>query len=242
MIDFHSHILPAVDDGSGAVEESLAMLEMQARQGIRTVVATPHFNARYDSPEAFLQRRRQAWENLRAAMKEEHLPQVILGAEVAFFRGMSHSEFLPCLTIGGGKAILIEMPPAPWPEEFYRELEEIWELRRILPVIAHIDRYIAPWRTFGIPERLAGMQVAVQANGTFFLERRTWPMAMRMLKNGRIQLLGSDCHNTTDRRPNLGPALARIRQRLGDDAVERIRNYGRLILSARQDAQKRMEW
>ena len=43
MIDFHSHILPGVDDGSASVEESLELLRMLASQGVDTVVATPHF-------------------------------------------------------------------------------------------------------------------------------------------------------------------------------------------------------
>ena len=30
MIDFHTHILPKMDDGSKNVEESIAMLKMQA--------------------------------------------------------------------------------------------------------------------------------------------------------------------------------------------------------------------
>ena len=42
-VDFHSHILPGVDDGSRSVEESLEMLRAEARQGIGTVVATPPF-------------------------------------------------------------------------------------------------------------------------------------------------------------------------------------------------------
>ena len=56
-VDFHSHILPGVDDGSRSVEESLEMLRAVARQGIGTVVATPPFYANHDTPERFLRRR-----------------------------------------------------------------------------------------------------------------------------------------------------------------------------------------
>ena len=41
VIDFHSHILPGIDDGSPSVEQSIAMLQAEAAQGIRHVVATP---------------------------------------------------------------------------------------------------------------------------------------------------------------------------------------------------------
>ena len=98
-------------------------------------------------------------------------------------------------------------------------------------MIAHVDRYITPLRTYGIPDRLAEMQVAVQANSSFFLERRTASMAMKMLKNQKIQVLGSDCHNLTSRKPDLGDAAERIQQKLGAEATQRIRDYGRMILS-----------
>ena len=57
VIDFHSHILPGIDDGSKNVEESLQMLRMMAKQGITHVVATPHFYPQHDTPESFLKRR-----------------------------------------------------------------------------------------------------------------------------------------------------------------------------------------
>ena len=129
----------------------------------------PHFYARYETPEEFLRKRDHAEEILRAEMKGiDRLPQLSVGAEVYFFRGISESEFLPQLTIQGNRCILIEMPPSPWTESMYRELENIWCRRQITPVIAHIDRYIRPFRTFGIPERLAELPVLVQANAGFF--------------------------------------------------------------------------
>ena len=57
VIDFHSHILPGIDDGSASVEQSIAMLRMEAEQGIDHVVATPHFYPQYDTPEHFLRKR-----------------------------------------------------------------------------------------------------------------------------------------------------------------------------------------
>ena len=42
-IDFHTHILPGVDDGSHSIEESLELLRISGKQGIEEVVLTPHF-------------------------------------------------------------------------------------------------------------------------------------------------------------------------------------------------------
>lgn len=223
VADFHSHILPGIDDGSSSVEESLEMLRMEAEQGVRHVVATPHFYAHADSPERFFARRDEAEARLRQAIADRtDLPRISVGAEVYFFRGMSESEFLPQLTIRDKGCILIEMAHAPWTEAVYQELEAIWRRRGILPIVAHIDRYIAPFRAAPILNRLAHLPVLVQANAEFFLDRSTASMAMRMLRADQIQLLGSDCHNLTDRKPNLGAAVARICQKLGQDALTRI--------------------
>lgn len=231
LMDFHSHILPGVDDGSASVEQSVAMLQIEASQGISHVVATPHFYPRYDSPEHFLQKRDQAESLLRKELeKYPGLPQVTVGAEVYYFHGMSESEFLPQLTIGGNDCILIEMPHSPWSEQMYRELAAIWERRRILPIIAHIDRYIGPFRNHKIPQRLSELPVYVQANADFFLERSTAGMAMRMLKTDQIQLIGSDCHNTDSRKPNMGEAVKRIQRKLGNDVLEAVRGYERKVL------------
>jgi protein-tyrosine phosphatase len=231
MIDFHSHVLPDVDDGAKDVAESLKLLEAQAQQGVRAVVATPHFYPRYDSPERFLRRRERAEALLRREMEGRvELPQLFVGAEVHFFRGMSESEFLPLLTIQGKKCIMVEMPEPPWSAEMYRELENIHIKLGLTPIVAHVDRYIAPLRTGGIPEKLSRLPVLVQANAEFFTDRHTASMAVRMLHRGQIHLLGSDCHNLTDRAPNLGAAVDRIREKLGETALRHISHYEHKVL------------
>ena len=229
MIDFHSHILPKLDDGSASLEMSIAMLRMEAEQGITHVVATPHFYANYDKPQEFLARRDRAEEALRREIeKHGDLPQLTVGAEVRFFRGISDSELIPRLTIGGKSYIMIEMPAPPWTPSMYEELRQIYKEWNIVPIIAHVDRYIAPLRTFSIPERLADCPVLVQANADFFVKRPS--AAIRMLRKEQIHLLGSDCHNLTSRKPNLRPALDSIEKRLGKEMVDRICRQGLQIL------------
>ena len=223
VIDFHSHILPRVDDGSASSEESIAMLRMEAEQGIGHVVMTPHFYPQHDTPQRFLERRNAAAERLQQVMGEQNgLPEIHLGAEVYYFRGISESDILKQLTFGEKGCILIEMPFSPWSEQMYQDLADISGKQGLTPVIAHIDRYIAPFHTHGIPERLAQLPVAVQANAEFFLHRATRGMALRMLKKGQIHLLGSDCHNLKDRAPNLGEAIRVIEKRAGAEAIHRI--------------------
>jgi protein-tyrosine phosphatase len=230
-VDFHSHILPGVDDGSRSVEESLEMLRAEARQGIGTVVATPHFYANHDTPERFLRRRAAAWEMLQTAMAQEAgLPEIILGAEVYYFSGISDSDQLHRLTTGQKRYIMLEMPTVPWTQNMYQEMENIYTKHGVTPVIAHIDRYISPLRHRQILDRLEELPVLVQANSDFFLRPMTAPLALRMLKEKRIHLLGSDCHNCSTRKPELGRAIEKIEKHLGASALEHLRFYEETVL------------
>lgn len=235
VTDFHSHILPQLDDGSESCACSLAMLRMEAEQGIARVIATPHFYPSRDSLERFLQRRARAFDRLREeTARDPSLPQVLLGAEVHFFHGMSRSDGLFHLTIDEKNGILIEMPPPPWTREMYRELEEIQTVQGLTPILAHIDRYLRPPYTREILQNVRELPLLVQANASFFLRRATLPMALRMLRSEQIHLLGSDCHDTTSRKPDLGPALERINAKLGADCLKRIERYEAHLLSTAQ--------
>lgn len=230
IVDFHSHILPCIDDGSASVEESIAMLRMEAEQGIRHVIATPHFYAQHDSIEDFLERRSASEKMLREEMeKHKGLPSVTVGTEVYFFRGISQSDVLQKLTVGKSAFSLIEMPVSSWTNSMYEELSQIYRDQSITPIIAHLDRYFTRFRTFGIPEKLEELPVLVQANASFFCGKSA-ARAMRMLQKGQIHLLGSDCHSMHSRQPNLGKAIERIEKQCGNTALEDIAAFQREVL------------
>jgi len=96
-----------------------------------------------------------------------------------------------------------------------------------------VDRYIGPFRQHRIPERLSQMPVIVQANSSFFLQKSTRRLAMRLLQQGDIHLLGSDCHNLTSRKPDLNAAVSLIRDQLGEGILAEIRMHERLVLTGR---------
>lgn len=223
IVDFHSHILPGVDDGSQSVEESIALLRKEAEQGISHVIATPHFYPQHDMPERFLKRRAEAEAILRQEMrKHTGLPRLSVGAEVYYFNGISHSDAMKELTIDQTSCILVEMPLANWTDGMYRELEELHDKQNLMPVVAHVERYFGRFRTYGIPERLEQLPVLVQANAEFFLNKASSARALRMLKKGQIHLLGSDCHDLSHRAPNLQEAVALIERRLGKETIDAI--------------------
>lgn len=228
MIDFHSHILPGIDDGSDSLEMSLRMMRLEAEQGIKRVVATPHFYPQYDSPDRFLKRRYEAESQLREEIsRHPGLPELTVGGEVYFFPHMSHVDALRDLTIAGTEYILIEMPAAPWTSQMYQELERIYINQGLTPIIAHVERYLGPFLDNRVEKRLADLPVLVQSNASFLMNGNR---GLRMLRKHQIHLLGSDCHNMTERKPNLEQARQRIIEKLGAEALEWINANGREVL------------
>lgn len=232
LVDFHTHVLPGIDDGSQSVERSIAMLQKLADQGVQQVIATPHFYAEHQSPEEFFARRQEAEITLRTALKEQPgLPELLVGAEVAFFEGISDCEFLEELAISGTRCVMIEMPMKHWSDRNLQELAGIRQKQKLTPIIAHMDRYIRPLYGKWIPERLAELPVYVQVNASFFERRMTRRKALHLLKERKIHLIGSDCHNLETRKPNMDAAMRVIARRL-PEMIGEINGMEREILAA----------
>ena len=205
-LDVHAHILPGMDDGSGSVEESLTLLRSSAAQGVGRMAATPHFDPQELGPKAFLARREAAAESLRAAW-EPGLPELLLGAEVSYFEGVSRTAELDALRIEGSELLLLEMPFRAWPERLVREVADINRRQGLTVLLAHVERYL--W--YQKPEAwdtLLQAGILCQCNAGFFLDLRTRRRALRLLKEGKVHFLASDCHNPRSQPPRLGEALA----------------------------------
>ncbi len=223
LFDFHAHVLPAMDDGSRTAAQSLAMLQAAARGGVRYVAATPHFYPHRETPNAFLARRETAWKILTHAMEGmDDLPTVLLGAEVYAFEGMSECEELRQLTLAGGDALLVEMPMTVWSDRLLAELTGIQQKLGLVPIVAHIDRYLHRFNTRRVMAHMAELPVFLQANSAFFLDRNTRRMALRLLRDHRIHLLGSDCHDEKRRPPNLHEAACVIAEKADPQCLLRL--------------------
>lgn len=212
MVDFHSHVLPGMDDGADSVEMSLRMLEESARQGVDLIFATSHFYADEDDPHSFLQRRNEAYQVLRAAMEKRggRYPGILLGAEVLYFPGMSVADELRTLAMGNTNCLLVEPPLVHWTDTMLDEIEETGTNLKCIPVIAHIDRYMRILKDNTLFDRIEGRKMLVQVNASFFVYPETAEMALRYLQADKIHFVGSDCHNMTSRAPNLAAAADNI--------------------------------
>lgn len=220
MIDFHSHILPAIDDGSQSLEQTEKMLQSAWSQGVRHQVATPHFYADKMIPEEFLEKRKRGYE--QALSLEGELPQIHLGAEVAYFPGMSRSDAVQQLQIGQTGLLLVEMPFTTWTDRMVEDVCMLTDRQGLTPVLAHVERYRQRDRFPRYLDMLLASDALFQYNASAFLERATRGWAMRQLKKGCVHFLGSDCHNLTGRAPNLGDAAQQIQKKAGIELLDEI--------------------
>ena len=226
MIDFHSHILPGIDDGSRSRKMSLAMIAALAEQGVDTIVASSHFYASDSSPELFLARRQEAYEKLISELPAE-APGIRLGAEILYYPGISHMEQLPELCIEGTNALLLEMPFMRWSRSFIREVLELAAGQRYTVILAHFERYSEPSEVW---ESLMEHGVLMQSNADYYVPLRTRHQALKLLRDGRIHLLGSDAHNLAERAPHMDEAARIIRRSCGQGALDEIDRRGRELL------------
>lgn len=230
MIDWHSHILPGMDDGSHDAAESILLVNMQKSQGVETVIATPHFYANDETVDSFLDRRKNSYKLLKTALAEDS-PEIILGAEVRYYQGISRMDGLKALRIEGSKLLLLEMPMSSWTEYMVRELIEMSGRSNIKIVLAHIERYMT-LQTQNTWNRILECEILMQANASFFTSLSSKRKALTLLKEDDIHFIGSDCHNVTSRPPQIGKAFEIIQKKLGEDYICQMNEYGYSLLTA----------
>jgi len=232
VIDFHSHILPELDDGSKNVETSFAMYKESCNQGIEIIIATPHFYASKDRIDDFLIKRTKAYEKI-ARLPIENGPKILLGAEVAWFDGISKAEKVEKLSIEGTKLLLLELPFETWSRSMITELGVLTKKYHI--VLAHLERYLKLPGNKAYIEELLRLPLTVQVNAGSLADWKQRRQILKMFKNGQAQVLGSDCHGMNHRPPNLMAGREVIRRKLGTEFLEKIDTAGNRLLEESRD-------
>ena len=213
MTDLHTHILPGMDDGAQSVEVALEMLRMQKEQGVDTVALTPHYYGTEETIADFLARREKAWIELSEAAKGPEYPNMILGAEVAWMPEMTEMADLEKLCYQDTNILLVELPAALWTNAVFHQLYALENRRGIMPMIAHVDRYFGLQRRENIAKLLEmGYPIQVSAETLFHMSVRRKALELLVHYDG---LLISDCHDTWDRKPNVGRAMKILEKKVG---------------------------
>jgi protein-tyrosine phosphatase len=190
VIDLHSHLLPAVDDGSRSVAQSVKVMKEMAAHGVTDVCLTPHLRAGqlaiappHSHDEAFAA--------LAAAAPAS--PRLHRGAEVMLDRPLpvSGKDVRRC-TIAGTRWILVEFPRMVAYDTVSIALGRVVEAG-LLPLLAHPERYtcctpeaVSRWREIG-----ARMQVDAT---TLLSTQSRGQRARALVAAGLADILAADNH------------------------------------------------
>lgn len=209
MVDIHCHILPGVDDGALTLEESLAMCELAAADGIGTIVATPHmFDGVHQTPEKSLIQSRMA--ELRQRLNG--LLEILPGGEVRYSYEIFQEAPDPQtkIRLNGTSYMLLEFPFQAVPPNIEMTIFQILNAG-ITPVIAHPERNK---RIQEKPEVLAdlverGALAQLDAGSlTKSFGPEPYLSAKRIVEAGLAHFIATDAHHQDRRRPNLSSAVA----------------------------------
>lgn len=222
MIDLHLHLLPGIDDGAASLDVSQAMLEQARLVGFRTLVTTPHLSGKLS--EAMHARVTAALAEVRS-LSASHEIEVLLGYEIML------SPDLPGRltsgepsTLGGGTAVLVEVPLAGWPT-FVDDTLFGLRVAGYRPILAHPERYRTIQEESGTAAALAERGVILQVTigsltGLFGREARK--TAERLVRDGTAQIVATDAHSAGHRFAAVPEGLERLRDMVGEERTEQL--------------------
>lgn len=235
FVDLHCHYIPGIDDGARSVEEGLAILRELKRIGFDRVIATPHMRpGLFDNEKEGLT---NAFEAFTPSLGAADLPEVGLASEhyfddVVFSRLMSGD----CLPYPGGKAVLLEFYEMDFPTSIDRSFVELRLKRKLLPVIAHPERYQAIWKNPDVLERMAGVGVAALLDTASLVGKygkKPREIAEELLDRNLYHAACSDAHRPADVK-EVHAGMKRIEELYGVEEVDFLFHEGpRALLEGR---------
>lgn len=232
MIDFHTHCLPGVDDGAPDLKTTFEILDTLKKQGVKIVVATPHYVSYDETIPEFLKRR-----NFAYAAAKTVLPAGITllpGAEIVLKNGLAAEDEFPRLVMGETEYFLLELPPEPFDKWMLDEIYNIIYRFSLYPIFAHIERYPVFYNNKMFAELLdiekAVFQLSTGAIGGFNVKRRL----KKMVNEGVNVVFGSDSHNMTDRRPDFDVGKKILSKIFSENQIYHLHRRSELFLQTKK--------
>jgi protein-tyrosine phosphatase len=225
MIDIHTHILPGVDDGPSALEESLEMARIAVRDGIRIMVATPHcLNGVYVN---WRQDILSACAEFNSALGKARIPLTVLpGSEVHLSPEiMDALENNRLMTLNDtGRYLSLELPDQFIHKSVIRLINRFRHMG-ITPIITHPERNIAIQHDVTMLSDLisAGALSQITAGSlTGKFGRYAFNCCQEILEQKMVHFMASDAHSARARPPKLSEAFIRLSFLIGKNRAENI--------------------
>lgn len=214
IVDIHSHIIPAIDDGSKSMEMTLEMLRNAEKDGTKEIVATPHYLLEYG--EATIEEVKVFVEEINSILNKERIDiKVYSGQEVYFNENIVENYMAGNIgTINDSRYMLIEFPMHKFDKNTFDILYEL-QVRDIVPIIAHPERY-KPFREQpSLINDFINEGYLFQMNGGSIegkFGETTRKTAKLFLENNIYNFIGSDAHNIENRGTGLQKAIDILNQ------------------------------
>ena len=205
VIDIHSHILEAVDDGAPNIQYSIEIARIAQMSGTKHMIATPHYiPGLYEVPYTKV---KQKVEKLNEYLKIANMPiQIYPGQEVKLGEGiLTKIREGEIGTLNESQYMLVEFEGDGVTPSDLKILDTLRALH-IKPIIAHIERYkdIPRHREMlnELIKRKCYMQCNVNSlNGVDGKKMQKW--SKELMNLGCIHLLASDAHSIGRRNPEM---------------------------------------
>lgn len=217
-IDFHSHLLPGIDDGAKSLEQAVAMAEIAVADGISVSVLTPHhLNGVYRN---FADGVREQVHYLQEHLKARAIGLTLLpGSELHLVPELPQqlAEGRALTVADRGRAALVELPVHTVPVGTVQVLGEILE-QGIQPVIAHPERNSALRQDAGLLEEWVEMGCLGQVTGqscTGQFGPAVRDASREMISRGLIHVMASDAHRDRRRVPALSGGVKQVTEWFG---------------------------
>ncbi len=230
MVDIHSHILPAIDDGSKSTKESIKILIELQKQGITDVFATPHFYPQTDDAYDFNEALQKSYIKLCSVMKNKRVPNLHLGCELLYFEGISNSESISQFCLGGSNFLLLELAPYKITDKLLQDILALRDEKKITPIIAHIERYAYTKNFKKLLNFIETEKILTQINASSLFERKGYKIVKKLIKKDIVAFIASDAHSIDERPPMIEAALSLIEKKFGEQVKHKLIENGRSLL------------
>ncbi len=223
-IDLHSHILPGVDDGAENVQQTMEMLQIAYEEGIRCMIATPHFHPHrgHKSPETM---KRKVALVRKLAEKIDPKFRIYLGTEIYFTQEIPEQlKKREVLTINGTRYVLVEFSPSDSYEHIYKSIQQL-QMYGYEVIVAHVERYENVRSNLSCAEELVKMGALLQINtgsivGKYGKEAKKYVYSL--MEQDLVFGVGTDAHNAFSRSPKIKKAADLIEKKYGKEYRRRI--------------------
>ena len=224
MIDFHTHIIPNIDDGSRSIEETFNLINEAKEAGFTGIILTSHYIENYyetDVPE------RDVWvkaisDNLKAKGIDTNL---YLGNEIYMSNNMMKLLVEgKASTINNSSYVLFEMPLNVEPMNLYDVIYSLQE-NRLIPILAHPERYKFIQKEPELVYDLIEKGVLMQANYGSILGiygEKAQIIVRKFFEADMIHFLGTDVHRQNTIYKRVPQALKAIQEIIGESKLNEL--------------------